>query len=67
MEQLYRSNHQTKKLIPRKNKINNTSETSIKGKESIQVPDKPSKRSKEDSIPNVEKKITPPPFKNKED
>ena len=46
------------------------SETFIKGKENIQVPDNPSKRAKEDSIPDVEKhnsKETPPPFKNKED
>ena len=41
----------------------------IKGKESIQEPDNPSKREKVDSIideKNIIKK-TPPPFKNKED
>ena len=37
----------------------------IKGKENIQEPDNPSKREKEDSIPDEKK--TPPPFKNKED
>ena len=54
--------------IPRKNKINKTSYTLITVKESIQEPYNPSKRAKEDSIPDVEKispKKTPPPFKNK--
>ena len=55
-----------KQLIPCKNKINDTSDTQIKGKESIQELDNPSKSSKQDSIPDVEKK-KPPPFKNKED
>ena len=35
-----------KQCITCKNKIRNTSDTSIRGKESIQEPDKPSKRSK---------------------
>ena len=39
-----------KQRIPSKNKIKKTSYTSIKGKESIQEPENPSKRSKEDSI-----------------
>ena len=58
-----------KQHIHRKNKINKTSDTLIKGKESIQKPDNPSKRAKEASIPDVEKmsKKTPPPLKNKED
>ena len=58
-----------KQLIPCKNKINNTSDTQIKGKESIQELDNPSKTSKQDSIPDVENKSdkTPAPFKNKED
>ena len=42
--------------IPRKNKTKKTSYTSIKGKYSIQEPDHPIKRAKEDSIPNVEKR-----------
>ena len=44
-----------KQRIPRKNKRKNTSDTFIKQKESIQEPDKPSKRAKKDSIPDVEK------------
>ena len=55
-----------KQRIPRKNKINNTLDTSIKGKESIQETWNPSKMEKEDSIPDIEKK-TPPLFQNKED
>ena len=43
-----------KQRIPCKNKINNTSYTSIKGKESVQVLDNPNKMAKEDSIPDVE-------------
>ena len=43
-----------KQRIPRKNKINNTSDTHIKGKYNIQEIDNPSKREKEDSIPDVE-------------
>ena len=35
-----------KQRIPRKNKRKNTSDTSIKGKESFQEPDSPSKRAK---------------------
>ena len=58
-----------KELIPRKIKRKKFSETFIKGKETIQVPDNPSKRSKEDSI--IDEIIiiikTPPPFQNKED
>ena len=45
-----------KQRITRKNKRRNTSDTLIKGKESIQVPENPSKRAKENSIPDVEKK-----------
>ena len=58
-----------KQHIHLKNKINKTSDTLIKGKESIQKTDNPSKRAKEASIPDVEKmsKKTPPPLKNKED
>ena len=58
-----------KQLIPRNNKGNNTLDTLIKGKESIQETYNPSKRAKEDSIPDVEKNNpkTPPPFKNKVD
>ena len=44
-----------KQHIHHKNKINKTSETLIKGKESIQKPDDPSKRAKEASIPDVKK------------
>ena len=44
-----------KQRIPCKNKRKNTPETSIKGKESIQEPDNPIKRAKEDSISDVEK------------
>ena len=44
-----------KQRIPRKNKIRRTLDTSIKGKEIIQVPDNPSKSAKEDNIPDVEK------------
>ena len=43
-----------KQYITCKNKINNNSDTSIKGKESIQVPDNPSKMLKEYGIPDVE-------------
>ena len=39
----------------------------ITGKESIQEPDTPSKREKEDSITDRKNKKTSPPFKNKED
>ena len=41
----------------------------IKGKEIIQEPDNPSKREKEDIIPDEENNNnkTSPPFKNKED
>ena len=46
-----------KQCIPRKNKRKNTPDTLIKGKESIQETDKPSKRANEDSIPDVEKII----------
>ena len=56
-----------KEHIPRKIKRTKISETLIKGKQSIQEPDNPSKRGKEDSIideKNIIKK-TPPPFKNK--
>ena len=45
-----------KQRIPHKNKTKNTFDTSIKVKESIQEPENPSKRAKEDSIPDVEKK-----------
>ena len=51
--------------IPCNNKIKKTLDTLIKGKESIQEPYNPSKRSKEDSIPDVEKnnpKKKPPLF-----
>ena len=41
-----------KQHISCKDKRNKTSETLIKGKESIQQPDNPSKRAKEDSIPD---------------
>ena len=44
-----------KQRIPRKKKGNKTPDTFIKGKESIQKPDNPSKRAKESSIPDVEK------------
>ena len=46
-----------KKRIPRKNKRKKTSDTLIEGKESIQESHNQSKRSKEDSIPDVENKI----------
>ena len=39
-----------KQCISRKNKRKNTSDHLIKGKESIQVPENPIKRSKDDSI-----------------
>ena len=55
-----------KESIPCKIKRNKISKTLIKGKESIQEPNKPSKRTKKDSIID-EKKETPPPFKNKVD
>ena len=59
---------QDKQRISWKNKINKTSDTSVTGKESIKEPDNPSKREKDDSIPDVENdnnnKI-PAPFKNK--
>ena len=48
-----------KQRTTRKNKRNNTSDTSIKGKYIIQVPDNPSKIQKEDIIPDVEKKNNP--------
>ena len=44
-----------KQHIHRKNKINKTSYTLIKGKEIIQKSDNPRKRAKEASIPDVEK------------
>ena len=56
-----------KQLIHHNNLINNTSKASIKGTETIQEPDNPSKRGKEDSIideKNIIKK-TPPPFVKK--
>ena len=56
--------------ILHKGKRKKTSEFLIKRKESVQEPDNTSKRAKENSIPDEEKhnrKITPPPFKNKED
>ena len=43
-----------KQRITHNNKRKNTPETLIKGRETIQVPDKPSKSAKEDSIPDVE-------------
>ena len=47
-----------KQLIPLNNKMKQDLNTSIKGKVSIQEPDKPSKISKQDSIPDVEKQKT---------
>ena len=44
-----------KQRTPCKYKRNKTSEFLITGKESIQEPENPSKRTKEDSIPDVEK------------
>ena len=44
-----------KECIPRKNKRKKTSDTLIRRKKSIQEPDNPSKRAKEDSIPDVKK------------
>ena len=46
---------QDQQHIPRNNKRKKTPDTSITGKEIIQEPDNPSKRSKEDSIPDLEK------------
>ena len=46
-----------KQRIPRKNKRKKTPYTYIKGKEVIQEPDNPSKRAKDDSIPDVEKLV----------
>ena len=55
-----------KQRIPRKNNIKKTSDTPIKGIESIQVPYKPSKRAKQDSIRDAENNNnnnkTPTPF-----
>ena len=58
-----------KQRITRMNRRKKTLDTLIKGKEIIQELYNPSKREKEDSIPDEEKhnKKTPPPFKNKED
>ena len=59
-----------KERIPHNIKRNKISETLIKGRDSIQVPENPSKRIKDDSIidenDNNPKK-TAPPFKNKVD
>ena len=44
-----------KQRITRKNKRKNTSEISIKVRESIQVPDNPSKKAKEDSTSDEKK------------
>ena len=44
-----------KKCIPCNNKRKKTSEIFITGKENIQEPDNPSKRSKQDIIPDAEK------------
>ena len=49
------SESQDKQRIPRNNKIKNTLDTSIKGKEIIQEQYNPSKRAREDSIHDVEK------------
>ena len=54
--------------IPSKNKRKKTSDTLITQKETIQEPVNPSKSSKEDTIPDVEKSIpkeTPPLFRHK--
>ena len=59
-----------KQRITCNNKRKKTSETLITGKEIIQESDNPSKRAKEDSIPDVENNNqikTPAPFNNKED
>ena len=46
-----------KQRINRKNKIKKTLDTLIKGKESIQEPENPGRREKEDSIPDEENMI----------
>ena len=54
--------------IPRKNKINKTSDTSVIRKEPIQEPVNPKKRAKDDTITNIEKccpKETPTLFRHK--
>ena len=59
-----------KQCINCKNERKKTLDNSIKEKESIQELDNPSRREKDDSIPDVEKnnlKKTPPLFENKED
>ena len=69
MEKVYRANYQINNILLSIIKEIIPQTLQSKGKIYIQVPDNPSKRSKEDIITDEEKIIiiTPPPFKNRED